>query len=311
MVVLVAYEASLRGAGFTPSIRDDATAWSVTLEGVDSDSVVLVGTSRIQADVDPAEWGGIWGEKPVQLAIAGGSPLPMLEHLAADPAFRGTVILDALPRILFDGAGTREQTVREWLAVDHDLRRSPARMSESWLRLLLDAHLVWTRMSPWQFFKRRFLRTDPSRIPYVTMASDRFMQLDFRKVDVPRRIDTIERQIREQGHPAMGPELETLMRRLEAAVSSIRSRGGRVLLVHLPHDGRIRALEDRLYPRAEYWDAMVGRIDAPAIHFADEPALRRYPCPDGSHIDVRRTAGFTRTLARIARARLSSRSPAP
>jgi len=312
VAALTAYETGLRAVGFTPSIRDDAGSWSVALDRVREDSLLFVGTSRIQADLDPGPWGEVWGRTPIQLAIAGGSPLPLLEHLARDPSFRGTVILDALPRILFDAGRTREREVRDWLKDSGDIRRSPARMTESRLRSAFASRLVSTRMSPWQFFDRAFIRTDVSRIPYVTMGSDRFMQLDFEKVDVPRRIDTIESQIREQGQPAVGPAFEKLMRRLVEAVSTIRYRGGRVVLVHLPHEGRIRELEDELYPRAAYWDPMVGRTDAPAIHFADEPDLAESRCPDGSHLDVRDTDAFTRALAGIVQQKLvSSRSPGP
>jgi len=307
-VVLVGYETTWRGFGFTPSISDGPDAWAVARGSVRPDSVVFAGTSRIQADLDPGVWADSWAATPVQLAISGGSPLPVLEQLSRDPSFGGTVILDALPRILFDTEKNREQLVSRWLRSYGRARRSPARTSEPRLRIPLTANIVSARLSPWQFFSRTFLRSDISRIPYVTMGADRFMQLDFERVDLDQRIDVIYHQIQKQGRPAVGAEIEETLQRIDKAVSKIRSRGGTVVLVHLPHDGKIRDLEDELYPRATYWDALVARVDAPAIHFADEPALSAYTCPDGSHLDVRDTADFTRDMVRVVRERLEART---
>jgi len=305
-VVLVGYETTWRGFGFTPSIRDDPDGWAVARNRVRSDSVVFVGTSRIQADLDPGVWAESWAATPVQLAISGGSPLPVLEQLSRDSSFGGSVILDALPRILFDAQKNREQLVSRWLRSYGKARQSPARMSEARLRMPLTAHIVSFRLSPWQFFSRAFFRSDISRIPYVTMGADRFMQLDFDKVDCDQRIDVIYRQIQEQGRPAVGVEITETLQRIDKAVSTIRSRGGSVVFVYLPHDGKIRDLENELYPRATYWDVLVASVDAPAIHFADEKTLSAYRCPDGSHLDVRDTAGFTRDLARVVRERLEA-----
>jgi hypothetical protein len=306
--VLAGYEATWRGFGFTPSINDDPATWAVARGSVRSDSVVFVGTSRIQADLDPAVWAESRAATPVQLAISGGSPVPVLEQLSRDSSFGGTVVFDVVPRIIFDAEETRERQVWRWLDSYNEARRSPARMSEARLRMPLTANVVSARLSPWQFFSRTFLRSDAYRIPYVTMGTDRFMQLDFNKTDMDERIDVIYRQIQKQGHPAVGVEIEETLQRIDKAVSTIRSRGGNVVLVHLPHDGKILDLETELYPRATYWDALVARVKAPAIHFADEPTLSAYRCPDGSHLDVRDTADFTRDLARVVRERLAHSS---
>lgn len=309
VIALLGYEMTWRAFGFTPSIRDDPGAWAVARGDVRESSTVLVGSSRIQADVDPAVWGVVWAPTPVQLAIVGGSPVPVLEELAADASFRGTVIMDALPRIIFDAEGARERLVLRWLSEYRQLAQSPARLMESELRVRLTGRLVSPRLPPWEFFRRSFLRTDPARIPYVTMEDDRFMQLDFARVDAEVRVQVIHRQIREQGEPERGEEIASTIRRIDAAVRAIQRRGGAVMLVHFPHDKAVREIEDELYPRARYWDAMVSGVDAPAVHYRDEPALAHYSCPDGSHIDVRDTPAFTRSLALIARDRIAAHRP--
>ena len=306
-ITLVGYEMVWRGLGFTPSIHDDPDAWAVTRERVRSDSVVLIGSSRIQADVDPGVWGEEWTVTPLQLAITGGSPVPVLEELAADRTFAGTVIVDALPRIIFDIGRSRERLVLHWLAAYREAVQSPARMTESRLRVLFSGNLVSIRLPPWEFYVRSFVRSDPGRVPYVTMRADRFMQLDFQLVDARERIDLIYGQILIQGEPAAGAEVTATISRIDAAVRTIQARGGNVVLVHFPHDGKIRDLEEELYPRATYWDAMVSGIDAPAIHCEDEATLARYSCPDGSHIDVRDAPAFTRILAGISYARIADR----
>src|SRR5262245_31055262 len=55
-------------------------------------------------DLDVLEQG--LGRRPVQLAVVGSSPFPILADLAADPTFRGTVLLDVVPAMFFAPPGS-------------------------------------------------------------------------------------------------------------------------------------------------------------------------------------------------------------
>ncbi|MGH8482027.1 MAG: hypothetical protein ACRES8_06170, partial [Nevskiaceae bacterium] len=86
-----------------------------------------------------------------------------------------------------------------------------------------------------------------------------------------------------------------------AQARAIRARGGRVAFVVLPKSGLVRMLEERRYPRAQFWDRFVALAEAPSVHFEDVPAWRGLECPDGSHLDLRQRAAFTEGLAEVLR----------
>ncbi|HZD50614.1 MAG TPA: hypothetical protein VE178_17860, partial [Silvibacterium sp.] len=73
--------------------------------------VVIVGDSRILFDSDLDRATQLIGVRPLQLAIAGGSGLPILEDLADDPHFKGLAIVGMAETAYFDLqlAGARPQ----------------------------------------------------------------------------------------------------------------------------------------------------------------------------------------------------------
>jgi hypothetical protein len=294
--------------GFRPSVRDDARAWAVERSRLRPDSVVVVGTSRIQAGLHPHAWAENWdGRNPVQLSVVGGSPLPVLQHLAEERSFHGLVLVDALPRILFEATEVRSLESQRTLDAYAEIRASPGEMLESRLRVRAQEALASQSMPLAQFVRRAFLRRDAARLPYFSMSARRFLELDFQRADVDGRIATLLSQISEQGRPAVGDQIDEIIARVGRAADRIGARGGGLVLVHMPHDGSIRDLEEALYPRAEYWDKLAVAIDGVAIHSADHAALSSYRCPDGSHLDVRDAPAFTGALADLIREQLERR----
>jgi hypothetical protein len=59
----------------------------------------------------------------------------------------------------------------------------------------------------------------------------------------------------------------------------------------------VKAINDRRYPREQFWDLFAADIGAPALHFEDYDTLRDFTCPDGSHLDRRDRTRFTVSLA--------------
>jgi D-alanyl-lipoteichoic acid acyltransferase DltB (MBOAT superfamily) len=86
---------------------------------------------------------------------------------------------------------------------------------------------------------------------------------------------------------------------LNALVRRFAARGGRVIWVELPSSGRTRAVEERRYPRTQYWEWFAGHVElrGSALSVHDDPALDTFRCPDGSHLDPSDAPAFTRELA--------------
>jgi hypothetical protein len=298
VAVLGLWEWTLRDLGFTPIVRNDPRAWRVARARVTPEGTVLLGTSRIQSAVDPAAWAEAWPESgvPVQLAVAGGSPLPVLDELAADPSFRGLAVVELLPRMVFDASGDSERDSVRMLAGWHGEYGRPAEMAESLLQVEVSRRVTFRSLPTRRLVYRAFLRENRPAPPYYTMDARRFLQLDFERADVDDRVAEITENISRRGRPATDDEREAILERIERAVAAIRSRGGSVVFVHLPHSGAVREIEERRYPPERYWRSFVERNIAPVIHFERDRELSRFELPDGSHIDRRRTQAFTRVL---------------
>jgi hypothetical protein len=79
------------------------------------------------------------------------------------------------------------------------------------------------------------------------------------------------------------------------------------VLVHFPRGGQ-RTVEEERYPREQYWERLVAGTSALTFHAEDVPALASFAYPDGSHLDMKDTATFTRLLADRVETLVSARS---
>ncbi len=63
-------------------------------------ATVFIGSSRNKYDLDIETWKSLTGDQPIQLAMEGTSPLPVLDDLANDKNFKGKLLID-VTEILF------------------------------------------------------------------------------------------------------------------------------------------------------------------------------------------------------------------
>lgn len=96
--------------------------------------------------------------------------------------------------------------------------------------------------------------------------------------------------------PAMGQMVEQRIGELVQAITTIRARGGRVVLVRMPSTGDLRALEEHITPRAIFWERIVQASGAPGVWFEDHPELASFACPEWSHLTAADSVEFTRRL---------------
>ena len=68
--------------------------------------------------------------------------------------------------------------------------------------------------------------------------------------------------------------------RAARVVALLQARGVKVLFVRMPSSGEYLAFENREFPRARTWTALLAATGAPGIHFEDYPELQNYQLPD-------------------------------
>lgn len=313
---VVGWELHWRGQGLTISYNDDESLWAHTRQRIyraTPAGPVVIGSSRIKFDLDQDVWASRTGQRPVQLALVGTSPRPVLADLGNDVRFRGTVIVDVVEGIFFAPSGSpqerqalkRLKAYPKW-SLAQQLGFHLNRVLESRLlfldedRLTVDSFLSRLNIPnrprvfvppvlPLQFttndFERRTRMTD-------AFVADTALHAKVRRVWM--RVGGVGGR-----RGAGGDTLTALLASVKHSVDQIRARGGRVVFVRCPSDGPFWQAEQRGYPRARFWDRLLADTRTPGVHFADYPALARYHCPEWSHLTPRDAATFTRDLVPI------------
>ncbi|MDQ6764482.1 MAG: hypothetical protein M3Z22_00035, partial [Verrucomicrobiota bacterium] len=90
----------------------------------------------------------------------------------------------------------------------------------------------------------------------------------------------------------------------KSAVEKLRARGGKVVFIRFPVSGPLKEHEDKLTPRAKTWDPLLQQTAAPGIYFEDFPELASFSCPEWSHLSAGDSVEFTKRLVPHLRAAL-------
>jgi hypothetical protein len=316
LVLLIGgWEAYWRAYGVTPSIANSNGLWAIERRRIDAgegDATVIVGSSRPFFDIQLPVWERLAGRRPIQLALEGTSPLVFVEDLAADPHFTGHLIIGIDPQVFFQGFGLHIG------AVAYTRKESPSqRIGQKLSMHLIEPYLAFDDPD---FALQTVLARQPwpprPGKPWLTQVrklsdheTDRNTYL-WSKVETDPQYRELARSIwRQRFQPAADPPPEQLRKtiqeqidRMAKAVAKLRARGVQVLFLRSPSAGEYLAYEQRLFPRARTWDALLAASGAPGLHFEDYPELQGYYLPEWSHLTRAEAERYTVALyAVIAR----------
>jgi len=314
-VMLGGWEWYWRAFGATPSYRNSNGEWAEQRRRIDAGEggkTVLLGSSRVLFDVQLPVWERLTGERPIQLAIEGTSPVPMLEDLAADPNFTGHLLVGVAPDIFFSGFAYRGKVVPYYHS------QGPSQRSGNWLsKHLLEPWFAFDdpdfalgtviRRQAWPGRPGIHVHTQVRKL--LVQDADRNSHM-WRKVEIDPRYRAIARSIwseRFTGPPP--PDMDTPAKRQKlideqigkaaVAIAKLRARGVQVLFLRPPSTGDYYAFEQHAVPRAQTWDVLLQRTGAPGIHFEDYPQLQGYLQPEWSHLSASEADRFTAALVPI------------
>jgi hypothetical protein len=316
-LVLGCWEAYWRSYGVRPSIANTYGLWALQRRRIDAgegNATVLLGASRVFFDIQLPVWERLAGGRPVQLAIEGTSPLPFLEDLADDPHFTGRVLVGVAPDLFFSGYQYRGGVL------SFVRKESPSQRIGQWLSMrLIEPYLAFDdrdfalatvlARQPWPARPGRRWFTEVRKL--ADSESDRNTHLWSKVADDPEYRELARNIWREGFEPSDDdptPEeaAKTEHAQIERAVKAVarlRVRGVKVLFVRMPSTGEYLAYENRMFPRARSWNALLAATGAPGIYFEDYPELRPdlqgYYLPEWSH--MRRADGerFTAALYEV------------
>ena len=328
LAVVMAWELYARANGYGPTLNDNQDLWTLRRRQVGPESIVIVGDSRGWFDVDLDELQKGLGRRPIQLAMGGSCAYPVLQDLASDQTFHGTVICSFVPRLFLAPPGTPPMERGE-KAVRRYQSQTLAQRASEYLAFPLEEHVA--------FLKQEDLGLDALlqqlRIPNRpgALVPPRLPPY-FGTVDRERRARMIEacaepgsalaKKIQQIWIPLFTPPpaptfipkdvffaemknaIEQRFRDVAAAVQKIRARGGKIVFVRCPHSGGLKQLEDRETPRAQTWDPLLKMTGAPGIYYSDFADLAGFTCPEWSHLSAGDSVEFSKRLIPHLRAAL-------
>jgi hypothetical protein len=316
----IGWEFHARSQGYRPSLNDTPDLWAQQREKVQPNSLVLVGTSRMLFDADLDVLEEAFGQRPVQLALAGSSPYPVLEDLAKDPNFHGTVIIDIVPAMFLAPAGTPPMEVSQKALA----RRRDWNLAQRWsheLGMRLEERIAFLKqedLTLGQLLKRVPIpdRVDaaigPALPPYFfTVDSDRrgrmFEEAAIEGSPLQQRVAhgwlplfTLPPPPKfippEKFGAMMGQAIEQRFKDTQKHIAALRARGARVVFVRMPVDPILIEKEEKIVPLAAGWGRLVAENGVPAINFADHAELAAFKLPEWSHLSAPDSVEFTRRL---------------
>jgi hypothetical protein len=309
VLAVTVWELGWRNYGSEPAIRNSEGLWAAQRRRIDQgegDRTVIVGSSRVLFDLQLPVWERISGERPIQLALEGTSPVPLMEDLAADPDFTGRLVVGVSPPLLFTGYGYRlgalkryrEETPAQWIG-----QQLSQHLLEPWLAFLDEDFALFTVLKRQAWPVRPGTRIYQDVRKLSVSEADRNTRM-WSKVENDPEYARMAQQIWTQlfQGPPPGPPVDmaaVMEKQIEAAVAAVarlRERGVPVVFVRAPSDADFLAFEQKAFPREVTWDRLIERSGAAGVHFADHPQLQGYRLPEWSHLSASEADRFTAAI---------------
>ncbi len=294
-----------RMQGHKPEINDSQKLWAqqrslIERHAKNPDTVALIGASRIQLGFDTFYFREHYPDRPlINLAIDGTTPAAVLKDLADDENFNGTVLASMeAPGFNREEWGQSQPHVSRY---HNDYKNNLDRQFNTRISLWLQQRIVLLQHT---LGIRNLIKTVSARqLPepfYITTYPDRSRAADYSKMpDVKKhrqeRIDRV-RAIDAVKPPAEFETWKTDVMEIAQWVKAIQDRGGRVVIIFFPTSGEHWEIDEKRYPRAQYWDKIHDLTGADTFHFQDIPGMRDFDLPDTSHLDQKDREAFTALL---------------
>jgi hypothetical protein len=309
------WEWYLRSKGFGISYDEGPALFSdkrAKIYKPQNEATVFIGSSRIKFDLDVPTWEKLTGEEVIQLANVGSTPLPVLDDLAADPKFKGKLVIDVTEGLFFsdnpnnsrrpleDLAGYKKRTPSEraGFVLDHALESQFVFLDKENFSLpaYLDKLPLSNRPGVFSFpiFPTEFGRVNFSR--QETMM-DRFVT----DTNLQKKVTDIWQFLRSLNKtpPVSGAKLDSFLTTIKNDCDKIRARGGQIIFVRTPSSGPYWMGEQMGFPKDKYWDRILSVTNCQGVHFTDYPAIAHFVCPEWSHLKPADAVLFTENFVEI------------
>lgn len=312
------WEGYWRSRGFTISYNDGKQLWAEQRKHIyepADQSTVFIGSSRIKFDLDLPTWKALTGEHPVQLAMVGTSPRPLLDDLANDEQFKGKLIIDVTEPLFFS-RNTMRTGRRAKEGIDFYKKATPSERASTCIDFGLESEIVFLEEEKFALnelldriplakrpgvfevppFPLEFEENSYDRMSFMTPMFVNDTLLQRRQIENWKILGALDTT------PAIkGDSLESVFKEVKTCIDKIRSRGGEVMFVRTPSSGGYLETEHKVFPRDEYWNRLLEYTNTPGIYFSDYPEIASFTCPEWSHLSPKDRITYTENLVQILR----------
>ena len=296
---VLSYERYLRELGHRPTVVDSQQLWSQERQRANSSSaIVFAGASRTLYGIDLGTVSKIFpGATPVMLALNGRYPIATLEHLAHDPEFRGTLLLDVDARGLAQHNWGAQLPANRYFAEEWTPNWAAHRRV---LSLLQDDFAAFNpRLGLLNIIKHWLGASRSPFIAHDSLNSAREGSLNFELVNAMALANSFKDGLEQdlKSHPPLPADewLESLAP-VKNWVAAIERRGGRVIFYVPPVSGHQLELAMSAYPVRAYWQRFIQHYELDGWHFTQDVNIQRIRLPDDSHVSAHMKSEYTATL---------------
>ncbi|TAI49640.1 hypothetical protein [Flagellimonas allohymeniacidonis] len=316
---LTVWEIYWRSQGRIPTIDDDKHLWAAEREKVDQlgpDDIVIVGSSRVMFDIQLDEFEELSGVRPIQLACAGSSPLPVFHDIVENTDFSGTVIVGVTPPLFFSTTFPKAPPI-EWpqSRVDHHKKWTYAQRFNHWLSMPLQKNLVMVATHDEVLDDNVDLKTLLNNVEINNRTKKpRYPPFfEFGYIDDSRNVrmapqmtsdTTAANQIKGAWEFVFSgknppPDKNGTTAFFAKDAEKLRERGGNAVFVRCPSTGIFHEGEKKITPRETFYDSLLTVTKFPGYHYQDYEELRNFDCPEWSHLSEPDAKKFTKALVKI------------
>ena len=292
------WSAFWRRRGFVPSVIDDVNLWSVWRRRANGDPGVLAlaGSSRLLMGLHlPTLRARFPDRRVVQLSLNGGSPLAVLKNLAEDDRFQGSVLCEVLPHKAYSVSPLGEV----WNGYDN-LPLSQRLEAPLHVYLARETNLFLPDLGLLNVLKELTKHRRLASPGIFHLDADRQGCLDFARLP-PAELVRLREETGQgylvKGGVLTGVDLQRRILEVRRLAQRIQARGGSVLFFRMISSPPVSDIQAECFPDAIYWNVFRQQVGFPCLNYADVPALTRFTCPEGAHLDQSDEPAFTAALA--------------
>ena len=317
-IAIGSWEIYWRSQGYYPTLDDNKDLWAVQRSKVKkatSEDVVLMGSSRVLFDIQLDEWETETGKRPIQLASAGATPLPLFSDIVNNSDYIGTVVVGVTPGLFFS---TTYPMAPPWkrsqTRVNYHQDRTYAQRLNHQISLPFQNNLAFLvsfeekgyadEINLKGLLKRikignRVGEGIPPFHEFSSISLDRNTKMKDRTTTDTAFANTIKKVWAfyvKDPHP---PAKEATMTFFLKDAKKFKDRGGNLVLLRCPSSGADRMGENMGLPRTKLWDDLVAQANVSSYHFEDYDQLNQFICPEDSHLSGPDAQIFTTELVKI------------